>query len=399
MDDLLTPCYVIDSDIFIENLEQFQKAFSDNWSDNIIFGYSVKTNNNSGFLKLADRLGMYAEVVSDDEYDWAGSVGYEPSKMIFNGPQKSEEKLMEALQSDGIVNLDNFSEIEWIRQKDFACGEIRAKVGLRINFDLEAVCPGETTAGKEVSRFGFCIENGDLYKAVEILHKKGIAVSGFHLHYSTKSRSIRIYEQLTRNTVDLIKQLGLVNEIEFIDVGGGFFYGKNCFSTGKPQLHEYSDTICSVLKEVLNPADVTLILEPGASLISTAVAYYTKVMNVRRIREDVILTTDGSSLDINPFQVKRSVIYEIHYKNTNKERNMADRQIVAGSTCMENDRFTTIIGGKELLAGDILKFDCSGAYTMGFNSCFINLPPRVYLKEQENCCIIREKNFELLKLL
>ncbi len=399
MSNLLTPCYVIDADIFKKNLEQFKKAFSASWSENIIFGYSVKTNNTLGFLKLADSLGMYAEVVSDDEYDQAESVGYKPSKIIFNGPQKSREKFMEALKSDAIINLDNFSEIEWILQQDIISEKLRAKIGLRINFDLEALCPGETTAGVDVSRFGFCIENGDLNKAIEILHENNIKISGFHLHYSSKSRSIKIYEQLSRKTVELIKSLVLSNEIEYIDVGGGFFYGKNGFSAGKPQLCEYSNTICSILKEILNPADITLILEPGASLISTAVVYYTKVINTRTIRDTVVLTTDGSSLDINPFQVKRPAMYEIDYKFYDAERKIVDRQIIAGSTCMENDRFASIMNGKELLPGDVLRFDCAGAYTMGFNSCFINLPPRVYVRENNNCRMVRDKNIELLKLL
>ena len=46
--------------------------------------------------------------------------------------------------------------------------------------------------------------------------------------------------------------------------------------------------------------------------------------------------------------------------------------------------------------GDYLYCTCVGAYTMGFNSCFINLPPYIYIKEAGEYHLIRDKRKNLM---
>ena len=51
---------------------------------------------------------------------------------------------------------------------------------------------------------------------------------------------------------------------------------------------------------------------------------------------------------------------------------------------------------EEVKPGDLISCQCAGAYTMGFNSCFINLPPYVYLKQGDRMQLVRDKNQDLL---
>lgn len=374
-----TPCYVLHKEKLKQNIADFRNAFSSTWGSNFVMAYSIKTNHLPWLLKYAGNQGFMAEAVSDDEYHFACTCGFETSKIIFNGPQKGDATLINALNKKSIVNLDGLEEIDTILRylKSVKDAQSELTLGLRVNFDLERVCPGETTAGQKVSRFGFCEENGELRRAVEILHKAGVKISGLHMHYSTTTRSSEVFAQLAQKACEVANKYMIAEEIKYIDIGGGFWGGTH--SCNYPSPEEYAERIASQLKMTFNPQRVCLIIEPGASILATAVDYRCKVTGIKRVRDTAIVTTDGTSLHINPFQVKRMPVYMVHHILQNKLP--FGTQIVCGNTCMENDRFFESDCEDSFSVGDELIFQFSGAYTMAFNNCFINVPPAVYVRD------------------
>lgn len=385
LQSISTPSYVIDLEKFNKNIECIKRAFLDQWGMNVKFGYSVKTNHLPFLLKHSKYRGFLAEVVSGDEYKFAISQGYEPYEIIYNGPNKDEITLLQAINGGTIVNVDNFNDIDIIKKNILIINKNNIKIGLRVNFDLESVCIGETTSGEEVSRFGFCVENGDFERALKELSGLGIVVSGLHMHYSTKTRSVKVFEQLSRKASELILLYGLNESVRFIDIGGGFFGGK--VLSNKPTMNDYSEIITTELKKVLLPERVTLILEPGASIIATCIDYYCKVINIRTIRGTTIITVDGSVLHINPFMINRQSEFD---DNTTLKKKVG-KQIVCGNTCIENDRFIYLNNYNQFQVEDIIKFKNAGAYTMCYNNFFINYPPNVYAFDGEKCNILRGK--------
>ncbi len=369
--EIQTPCYIINYEKYEKNCLEFEKNFHNMWGDNLILAYSVKTNNSKIMLSLAHNRNWYMETVSEREYEIVTGEGYD--KVILNGPIKGEA-LKDALQKNYIINLDNYKELEKYIElhKIF---NIDRGVGLRVNFDLERNCPGETTAGMHPSRFGFCLENFSLEKAIETLKINKINIDGLHMHTSTKSRSIKVFSEICRIVCELKEQYNL--KLKYIDIGGGFFGGR--VIDGKPTISEYASVICGSLKEKFNPQNTTLILEPGASITATAVDYVTKVDSVRNIRNETIVTVDGSLLHINPFMVDREPEYEI----IGKRNGIKETQWVCGSTCMENDRLLLLLNEEGLNEDNYIVFHNAGAYTMSFNSEFINKIPNVFLKDKK----------------
>lgn len=369
-----TPFYSVDMRKFFDNCTDVMKAFSNAWGENVLFGYSVKTNHDSVLICYAnENLNWLIETVSDSEYEYCNGLGIKKEDMIYNGPYKGEE-LQEAVAGGSYINLDNYDEVVRycaLSEKD------TDRVGVRINFDLENECPMETTAGKSVSRFGIDCNSEEFEAVLKRLEQSGIYKIGLHMHMSTKTRSLKVFESIAKQVVVLQERYSL--SLSYIDIGGGFFGGQRV--QGKPSMDEYADTICSILKKRINPKETKLIIEPGASVLATCVSYITKVVNVRDIRGSRIVTLDGSALHINPFLVSRNQPYEIIEKleNTNKIK----EQIVVGCTCMENDRFITAKNEEELKCGDILSFKNAGAYTMAFNSDFIICPPEVVYKRTD----------------
>lgn len=395
LNNLKTPCYVIDKERFSSNHSRIENAFKKFWGDKVLMGYSIKTNHSALLLNMAKECGMCAEAVSDDEYNWAIQCGYEQDNIIFNGPQKSSELLIDSLKKGSIVNLDNIEDVNILVKESAQFKQFGIRVGLRVNFDLEKECPGETTAGHEVSRFGFCVENGELQEAILKLQTMGIMVKGLHMHYSSKSRSLNIFKALARKAADIVCDYQLETQIEYIDIGGGFFMGEPGMATGKPEMEDYAKEITEELNRVMNPKRVTLIIEPGASLIATTVNYLSKVINERNIRGVRILTIDGSDLHVNPFMAHRQPVYRVLTKDNEREK-CKEKQIICGATCMENDRLAVVQEGFMMGKGDYIYCSCAGAYTMGFNSCFINLPPYIYVKDKEEYHLVRKKDEEAL---
>ncbi len=372
--DYKGPVYIVDLNKFEKNCNAVMSPFKKEWGVNIIFGYSVKTNRDKRLIKYAyDNMGWFIEVVSPHEYLYCEDMGISRERMIFNGPCK--ENLIKC--SSNIckcINLDNLDEVKKVVLKD---GLQNSMVGVRLNFDLERKCPGETTVGREVSRFGFDYNGKDVFEAISILKKYGLKKIGLHLHTSTKTRSIDVFKGLVSFACSFKSMIDI--PISFIDIGGGFFGGQK--KSDKPTMEEYAACICQGLKSVFNPKETTLILEPGASVLATCVSYRTKVINKRRIRNCDIITMDGSLLHINPFMRERKQPFIVNNEEYYNRDIIARKQIVCGATCMENDRFATLINTNQLNKGDILEFLDVGAYTMAFNSDFIiKSPDIIYLE-------------------
>ncbi|MCI6435905.1 MAG: pyridoxal-dependent decarboxylase, partial [Clostridiales bacterium] len=199
-----TPYYVIDQKSLDDNFEKLERALKKHWS-NFIIGYSYKTNALPWIIRHFDRLGCYAEVVSEEEYRLAKLVGVKKGNLIYNGPIKTKETFLEAIRDGCIVNIDSEREIDWL-------DELPRKnrvIGIRVNFDIERMCPGQSQCPEGGGRFGFCYENGEFSRAVTMLQEKGARVSGLHLHTSSKSRGLDIYRAIARVACDIQKEFRL----------------------------------------------------------------------------------------------------------------------------------------------------------------------------------------------
>lgn len=375
--DYKTPCYVIDLERFRKNCMEIQRPFEEMWESRVEFGYSVKTNHDKNLMRYAaEWLGWYIETVSPAEYEDACAVTV-PGRIIFNGPCKGAY-LKKAYEAGSMINLDHLSEVEELYGGAYG-KDGGAEIGIRLNFDLESLCPGETTAGDSVSRFGICYENGDFAKAVGMLRAAGIEPAGLHLHTSTKSRSARVFRMLARKAAEVIREFDL--KLSYVDMGGGFFGGQKV--AGKPEMKEYAQCICDELRQAVSPQETRLILEPGASVLATSVLYLSRVINVREIRGTEVATLDGTLLHINPFFNDRVPPYRLYRNEETAVRARRKKQIVCGSTCMENDRFLERAEAEALCEGDLFGFHAAGAYTMAFNSQFILRAPEVYVRNEE----------------
>lgn len=374
---LETPCYIIDKEELEINFNNLNSALKNRWN-NYIIGYSYKTNSLPWLVNFFNRNNCYSEVVSEEEYELGKLLGVKKSNFIYNGPIKTKPSFLEAISNGCYVNIDSNREIEWLNNLK---GDY--KLGIRVNFDIEKYCPGQSQCGDEGGRFGFCYENKELEKVIKILRNKNIKISGIHLHTSSKTRSLDIYKTIAQFAVKVIKEYEL--DLNYIDIGGGFFGGLN----NKPQFDEYINIICNELEKITNSQKTTLIVEPGISLVGTPISYITTVIDVKDTNYNRFVTTDGSRTNIDPLMTKTSYLYDIIYLNKGKSKH--HKQIICGHTCMEHDRIFIIDDKEKLEVDDKIIYKRVGAYTMCLTPLFIKYFPDVYVLNKNELKKIRAK--------
>ena len=317
INNIKTPYYIIDKKELNKNYESLFKALKENWN-NFIIGYSYKTNSLPWIIQFFNEKCCYSEVVSDDEYKLGKLLNVDKNRFIYNGPIKTIDTFIEAANNGCYINIDSKRELEWALKLDN-----QSNIGLRVNFDIEKYCVGQSQCGNEGGRFGFCYENGELKKAIEYLKENGINISGIHLHVSSKTRSLDIYKAISDFAVKIINEYKL--NLKYIDIGGGFFGGLS----NKPQFDDYIKIIAKSLKNVVSP-------EPGISLIGSPIYYVSSVIDVKDTTYNRFVVTDGTRNSLDPLMNKNEYFHRYNYCSEN--RKILDKQVICGYTCMEHDR-------------------------------------------------------------
>ena len=383
---LPTPYFVIDEPILQRYCDMLTDSLKENWG-NYLVGYSFKTNSLPWLVGFVKRNGAYAEVVSEDEYSLAKYLGFKDSEIVYNGPYKGEQSFRNVLLAGGYVNLDSRQELDWLIELAEEKPDTRIKVGIRVNFNLEQMCPGETTMGEVSGRFGFCYETGKFARAVEVLRGlPNVQIAGLHLHSSSKSRSVNIFRSIARMACRL--QQAFDFDLEYVDLGGGYCGGMK----GRPEYPDYFPAVAEELSKCFTPEKTKIIVEPGISLISKCTTFVTSIFDTRDIKGTRYVMTDGSRFNIDPTMIKTSHLFHLGYKEDFAgERPVMTRQVISGFTCMEVDRLFTYENQPELVPGDHIIYENVGGYTMSLNPLFIQYFPAVYVRNGDEMKMVRKK--------
>ena len=384
MKDLQTPCFILDKEELEKSVKGYQNALKSDFKRSIV-GYSVKTNSVPACMKLAGETGAYAEVVSHDEWELARLCGFDRQHIVYNGPMKSKETFLDAVEHGAIVNIETKRELEWLKELDAQVSDDvqKYKVGIRLNINISHVSPEDADGDNDNSRFGFSDETNEFADAVALIAKMpNVELAGLHIHRTAHSRSIRFYKQSIAFACKTIKKYGL--KLDYLDVGGGYFG----IFPNKPTYQEYSDAFCEVLTSH-GLQDLCVIVEPGNALVASCFAFLSEVIDVKHVEEKLwFATTDGSRNDLDPFFKKSGYLSEVLYAH---ETPVVKEQIVSGCTCLEYDRMFTLTDKPLLSVGDRIYYRNVGAYTMCLSPMFIRYIPNIYLKNKGDYTLVREK--------
>lgn len=376
--DFITPYYHIEESKLLKEVSLLRDSLEKNWGNHFVMGYSVKTNSLPWLLTFLKKQGFYAEIVSETEYELVKRLGFPLQNMIYNGPIKGKDTFSLFLQNHAYLNMDSNDEILFLEELAKNNPSQTFHVGLRVNCDIEKECPGETMMGSTGGRFGYCFENGvlgDVIDRIKLL--PNVRIAGLHMHSSSQLRTLHIFSALAKAACTIAETYHL--SLDYIDMGGGYYGGV----PDKPNYSDYFKVICDTLKDTFDSQKTTLIVEPGVSLISSAISLVTTVKDIKDVRGIRYVVTDGSRLLLNPQVTRHTYPHHLNLLE-NTSRQTVSSQWICGFTCMEYDRLFEIENEKELLPGDQIIYDLAGGYTMCLTPLFIRYLPAVYIKHTDD---------------
>jgi len=293
-----TPLYVVCEEKVRKNYRNFKKIFSEYYDKNIV-AYSYKTNFLPAICTILKNEGAWAEIVSALELSIARKIHVNPSKIIFNGPCKSDEGLLEALRLGvSVINIDSLSELERLSSLVHKTG-ITANVGVRLHNPFEK--------SNIPNRFGLDIKNA--FTACKLIGKnQRMNYKGVHIHLGTQITNINSYIMIMKYAIDFManihSKLGL-NTV-FLNIGGGFPSNQKPLYAfddpwPAPSLKEYASKICFTLEANYNKKNLPyLVLEPGRAIVSSSTYLITKIMAIKSIDRACKWIILDSGLNIVP---------------------------------------------------------------------------------------------------
>lgn len=375
-----TPCYVIDEANLDQSLNGFATALL-NQFPNGIASLSVKTNSLPFLLMKAREFGYYAEVVSADEYELALKCGFAKDHIIYNGPLKTRESFIDAIEHGALVNIESFREVEWLAGLDH---EKTYSVGVRMNVNITQISPEDQNHDDDNSRFGFSVESSDFDSVLKTLAgMPHVRFERLHIHRTSRTRSLKFYEHLLDYAMQQMSSRGIT--LKHLDVGGGYFG----MMPAKPTYSEYVQTMASTIAKYQPIDSLTLIIEPGNAVVASSFSFVTQVIDVKHHDGANYVTIDGSRIDVDPLFHKCDYFKRIIYSNPTSP--VVEKQIIGGCTCLEFDRLMELHNQPSLQAGDRIVIDRVGAYTLCFTPLFIRYWPAVYSLNNDKLVMVRDK--------
>jgi diaminopimelate decarboxylase len=361
------------------------------------FCYASKANSNMAVLRAVRDAGIDIEVNSGGELFKALRAGFAPEQIIFNGTSKTDEELDESVGA-GIyaINVDSVYEIELVEAAARRAGR-RANITLRLVPEIGTRSHIGLQTALLTSKFG--ITHSEVQGAFRraLRNPELLNVAGIHIHVGSQTPDVEPFAEAFRtmweHLVRLHRETG--HALSHINLGGGIpvNYLRDASHARQLPAHERE-----MLAADLDPADVlsaalrvaresartaeaehlldrvTILLEPGRSVVADAGLVLTTVRNIKRRPEtgDVWLLTDAG------FNLLLSMTsYKWYYHLVSASRADAAHLTpykVAGPLCDSGDVYFDIEGEgrlpdyrllpEDVRPGELLALLNSGAYSL-----------------------------------
>lgn len=374
-----SPLFVFSERTIRETYRDAVRAFSTRYPK-VQFAWSYKTNYLNAICQVFHSEGAWGEVVSGMEYQKALQNGVPPARILFNGPDKTNEELRMATENDSPIHIDHLDELYRLIEIARELGK-RPKVAIRVNMD--------TGVYPIWDRFGFNYENGSAWDAInKIILTDTLDLVGLHCHIGTFMLSTQAYSIATTKMCDLARgvQAKYGKKIAYIDMGGGFASKntlKGSYMPGadtSPSFDDYAEAICTALLNAGFDPDALplLVLESGRALIDDAGYLLGSVLANKRL-------SDGRRATILDFGVNvlfTAFWYDHDVYPAQPFGAHTEESVVYGPLCMNIDVVRDNVSLPPMQAGDQLVVCRVGAYNITQSMQFISLRPAVVLIDE-----------------
>jgi diaminopimelate decarboxylase len=357
-----TPLYIYSHKTLVRHFNAYDQAYR-NFPH--VVCYALKANSNGAVLRLLAKKGCGADIVSGGELFRALKAGIPAEKVVYSGVGKTEEEIRSALKAK--ILMFNVESEDELREIDRLAEKMRTKapIALRINPDIDASTHPYISTGMREHKFGISIDEAlENYRLASSL--KNIRVIGVQKHIGSQITKISPFVDALKRILILLDRLNKEKfDIRYLDIGGGLGI---TYEDEKPPVPA---DIAKKLLPLINGRDITLIMEPGRSIVGNAGILVTKVLYLKKGEGKEFVIVDAGMNDL-----MRPSLYDAYHKInpvSRKKRGMILSDIV-GPICESGD---FIAKGREIAKvnrGEYLAVMSAGAYGMSMSSNYNSRP-------------------------
>ncbi|WP_305096686.1 diaminopimelate decarboxylase [Croceibacterium aestuarii] len=351
-EEIGTPVYVYSRATLERHARVFREALSE--LDNPHIAFALKSNPNLAVIKVLQRQGFGADVVSGGEMKRALAAGVEAQDIIFSGVGKTHREMAEALDAGiGQFNIESEEEGHELALIAERKG-LSAPAALRVNPDVDARTHAKISTGKAENKFGVPINRAEEIFA-DLSQRPGMNLRGLAVHIGSQLSSLDPFEKAFARVGALVETLrSQGHAITHVDLGGGLGVP---YKAGEvlPSPAEYGAMVARATKGW----DVRLMFEPGRVITGNAGVLLTRVIRVKRGGNGPpFVIVDAAMNDL-----ARPALYDA-WHDIDAVRPSGGRMTanVVGPICETGDTFARDRDIDALVAGDLAVFRTAGAY-------------------------------------
>lgn len=301
-----SPFYVYSKERIRANFQAYVDALQ---GLDAFVGYAVKANNNLRVLQMLRELGSGAVLVSGNELRLAQLAGFDMQKSVFNGNGKTPAELELAVRAGCLINIDSEFDLRHIqRAAETVGGGARARVIIRINPNVDPQVHPYVSTGLAGSKFG--IRNARLDWFLERIREAPHALElvGVHSHLGSTIKNVGIFRDAAEIMVGFVEHIrarGFGDSMRYLNIGGGLGidYERSTSADGRRQQQQQQpiptpSDLVNAVRPLLERSRLSIILEPGRSIVGDAGAFVSTVIGVKSSGRKNFVVVDGSMSEL-----------------------------------------------------------------------------------------------------
>ncbi|MBI5847502.1 MAG: diaminopimelate decarboxylase [Nitrospirae bacterium] len=379
-----TPLYIYSYSTLLRHYKAYEDAYH---AFPHIICYALKANTNGAILKLLAQQGCGADIVSGGELFRALKAGISPKKIVYAGVGKTEEEIRRALAAR--VLMFNVESEDELREIDRVAGLMKTKapIALRINPDIDPQTHPYISTGMKEHKFGISIDQAvEHYRIAARL--KNIEVVGVQKHIGSQITKMTPFVDALKRILILLDELKKQKlNIRYLDIGGGLGI---TYLTEKPPVPA---DIAKRLLPLLKGRDLTLVMEPGRSIVGNAGILVTRTLYLKKGEGKTFVIVDAGMNDL-----MRPSLYDAyhHILPVKKSRRGEIKADVVGPICESGDFLAKGRKIERVNRGEFLAVMSAGAYGMSMSSNYNSRPKaaEVMVNGKAHALIARRGTYE-----
>ncbi|MBN2523460.1 MAG: diaminopimelate decarboxylase [Bacteroidales bacterium] len=379
-----TPLYVYNENILRKRCRDLKGLIS---YDKFVVNYSPKANSNLELLKIIRDEGLRADAMSPGEIFLNLKAGYQPGEILYICNNVGEDEFLYAIQSGVNISVDSLSQLEMFGKLNPG-----GEVAFRLNPGVGAGHHEKVRTAGSKTKFG--IEMKLVPHVKKLLKEYNLKLIGINQHIGSLFLTGEAY---LRSTVNILKVAREFEELEFIDLGGGF--GIPYKKQAKEERLDLRDLGKKLSDRIAKwtagyGKKIEFMIEPGRYIVAESSILLGRV---NAVKSNYGIKYIGTDIGFNV--LVRPAMYDSHhdieiYRKEGEPSDHEETVRIVGNICETGDIIAKDRKLPELFEKDIIGILDSGAYGFSMSSNYNNRlrPAEVLVEANGNCRLIRRRD-------